>query len=131
MESYEKMLGLYSDSSADGSALREAEKSANNLTGSLNKLSNTWTDTVENILDSDTLKTGVNMLNGLLTGVNNLTDALGSLGSIGLGAGLIAGIKNVGTANYISSPSKNYCFEIADSIVLRPMATIGIGSMPS
>lgn len=131
MESYEKMLGLYSDSSADGSALREAEKSANNLTGSLNKLSNTWTDTVENILDSDTLKTGVNMLNGLLTGVNNLTDALGSLGSIGLGAGLIAGIKNVGTANYISSPSKNYCFEIADSIVLHPMATIGIGSMPS
>lgn len=96
MESYEKMLSLYSDSSADGSALREAEKSTNNLTGSLNKLSNTWTDTVENILDSDTLKTGVNMLNGLLTGVNKLTDALGSLGSIGLGAGLIAGIKNVG-----------------------------------
>ena len=96
MESYEKMLDLYGSSSADGSAFREAEKSANNLTGSLNKLSNTWTDTVENILDSDTLKTGVNMLNGLLTGVNNLTDALGSLGSIGLGVGLWKGIKNAG-----------------------------------
>ena len=88
MESYEKMLNLYSNSSADGSALREAEKSANNLTGSLNKLSNTWTDTIENIVDSKALKLGVNMLNGLLTGVNNLTDALGSLGSVGTIAGI-------------------------------------------
>ena len=88
MESYEKMLDLYSSSSADGSAFREAEKSANNLQGSLNKLSNTWTGTVENILDSSALKTGVNLLNGLLTGVNNLTDALGSLGSIGTIAGI-------------------------------------------
>ena len=36
------------------------------------------------------------MLNGLLTGVNNLTDALGSLGSIGLLGGLYAGYKNFG-----------------------------------
>ena len=96
MESYEKMLGLYSNSSADGSALREAEKSANNLQGSLNKLGNTWTDTVDNIVNSDALKGAVNTLNTLLTGVNKLTDALGSLGSIGLGAGIFAGFKNVG-----------------------------------
>ena len=96
MESYEKMLDLYSSSSADGSAFREAEKSANNLQGSLNKLGNTWTDTVENIANSDTLKGVVNTLNFILTGVNKLTDALGSLGSIGLGAGLFMGLKNVG-----------------------------------
>ena len=94
MDMYDKMLGDYSE--GEGSAWREAEKSANNLTGSLNKLSNTWTDTVENIVDSDTLKFAVNMLNSLLTGVNKLTDALGSLGSIGLGVGLFAGIKNFG-----------------------------------
>lgn len=88
-ESYEDMLDLYNSSSADGSAFREAEKSANNLTGSLNRLSNTWTDTIENIVDSKALKLGVNMLNGLLTGVNNLTDALGSLGSIGTIGGII------------------------------------------
>lgn len=51
------------------------------------------------------------MLNGLLTGVNNLTDALGSLGSIGLGAGLIAGIKNVGRPKMFGL---KLCFEIAE-----------------
>ena len=98
MEGYQKMLDLYNNTSANGSAFKEAEKSANNLSGSLNRLSNTWTDTVENIVNSDTLKGAVNLLNGLLTGVNKLTDALGSLGTIGLGAGLFAGIQNVGQA---------------------------------
>ena len=96
MSGYQKMLDLYNSTSANGSAFKEAEKSSNNLTGSLNRLSNTWTDTVENIVNSDTLKGAVNLLNSLLTGVNKLTDALGSLGTIGLGAGLLAGIKNVG-----------------------------------
>ena len=59
MEGYQKMLDLYNNTSADGSAFREAEKSANNLSGSLNRLSNTWTDTVENIVNSDTLKPNV------------------------------------------------------------------------
>lgn len=84
MESYEKMLDLYSSSSADGSALREAEKSANNLQGSLNKLGNTWTDTVENIANSEGLKTGVSALNGVLTIVNGITSALGTFGTVGL-----------------------------------------------
>lgn len=96
MEGYQKMLDLYNNTSADGSAFREAEKSANNLSGSLNRLSNTWTDTVENIVNSDTLKGGVNLLNTLLTGVNKLTDALGGLGTIGLLGGVGLGIKNVG-----------------------------------
>ena len=96
MSGYQKMLDLYNSTSANGSAFKEAEKSANNLSGSLNRLSNTWTDTVENIVNSDTLKGAVNLLNSLLTGVNKLTDALGSLGTIGLGAGVFAGIKNIG-----------------------------------
>ena len=95
-ESYEQMLELYSSSSADGSAFREAEKSANNLSGSLNKLSNTWTDTVNNILNSDTLTSGVNVLNDLLGLVNKLTESLGSLGTISLIGGGILGVKNAG-----------------------------------
>ena len=96
MSGYQKMLDLYNSTSANGSAFKEAEKSSNNLTGSLNRLSNTWTDTVENIVNSDTLKGAVNLLNSLLTGVNKLTDALGSLGTIGLGAGLLASFKGAG-----------------------------------
>lgn len=75
---------------------REAEKTANSWEGSLNRLSNTWTDTVENIADSDAIVTTINSLNDLLSFVNELTSNLGSVGTIGLGAGLFAGIKNVG-----------------------------------
>lgn len=96
LDAYNEMLALYNSSSADGSAFREAEKSANNLEGSLNKLSNTWTDTVNNIADSDALKFGVNSLEWVLDKVNWITEKLGSLGSIGLGVGLWKGIKNTG-----------------------------------
>jgi len=94
-ESYESMLDLYSQGM--GSAAEEAEKSANNIEGSLNRLSNTWTDTVDNVINSDTILTIVKSLNGLLSVINKVTDKIGSLGTIGLGTGLFAGIKNVGS----------------------------------
>jgi len=50
------MLNLYNSNSANGSALEEAEKSANNLTGSLNKLSNTWTEFINHLVQSDDIK---------------------------------------------------------------------------
>lgn len=91
MESYNHMLELYHSNLATDSSYREAEKSATNLQGSLNKLSNTWTDTVDNILDSKTLTTGVNVLDMLLSGVNDFTDTLGGLGTISiLGGGITA-----------------------------------------
>lgn len=96
MDGYNDMLELYNSNLADDSAFREAEKSANNLSGSLNRLSNTWTDTVENILNSETLKGGIDFLNGALTLVNKLTESLGTLGTIGLGGGIFAGLNNVG-----------------------------------
>lgn len=88
MESYNKMLELYNSNLATDSAFREAEKSANNLSGSLNRLGNTFTDTVENIVSSEFLTNAVNFFNTLLTVVNNLTDALGGLGTVGFGGGI-------------------------------------------
>lgn len=107
---YETMLQQYEDGT--GSMAREAEKTASSLEGSLNRLSNTWTDTIENILSSDSLKSAVNFFNTLLTGVNDLTDALGGLGTIGLGAGLFAGFKNVGINMLVAYLSNYYCFEL-------------------
>ncbi len=120
MGMYDKMLKDYSE--GEGSAFEEAQKSANNLTGSLNRLSNTWTGTVNNIVNSKALTTGVNTLNGLLGIINQITDALGSWGSIGLGAGIFAGFKNVGRPKMYGLT--NYCFEIADNIVLLLMARV-------
>lgn len=93
-ESYESMLDLYSQGM--GSAAEDAEKSASNIEGSLNRLKNTWTDTIENIINSDAILAVTRALNGMLSVVNNITSKLGSLGSIGLGAGIFTGLKNVG-----------------------------------
>ena len=93
---YSKMLDEYSQGS--GSMAVEAEKTSKSWEGSLNRLSNTWTDTVENVANSDAIITLLNGFNGVLSVINNVTDALGSLGTIGVGVGLFAGLKNVGMA---------------------------------
>lgn len=91
---YSQMLTQYADGT--GSMAAEAEKTASSWEGALNRLSSTWTETVGNVADSDAVVTTADALNGLLGIINNVTGALGFLGSIGLGAGLFAGIKNVG-----------------------------------
>lgn len=83
---YEKMLADCAD--ADGFAMNQAAASADNWEGSLNRLSNTWADTIGNLADSGAITSVINGLNGILTVVNKVTGTLGSAGSIGLGAGL-------------------------------------------
>lgn len=83
-ETYQKMLTDYSNGS--GSAMNEAMKSANNWEGSLNRLHNTWVNTVENVANSDAIITIINGTNSLLDVLNKLTSKLGSIGTIGLGA---------------------------------------------
>lgn len=104
-DTYETMLQQYADGT--GSMAREAEKTANSWEGSLNRLENIWTDTVENVANSDAIITVINGFNGLLSIVNEVTSALGSLGTIGLGAGIFAGFKNVGEGKMLPS----ICFE--------------------
>lgn len=94
VEMMDKMLVDYSEGS--GSAMAEAEKSANNLTGTLNKLSNSWTELVNTFVNAGELTSAVNVLNNILQSVTNIVDKLGSLGTIGLGAGLFAGFRNTG-----------------------------------
>ena len=92
MDGLNHMLELYNSNLADNSAYNEAMKSANNWQGSLNKLKNSWTDLVQNFANSDAIIKAINMVDGLVKAV----DKLGAVGTIGLGAGLFAGIKNVG-----------------------------------
>ena len=93
-EQYDKMLGDFGN--ASGSMMSDAEKSANSLDSSLNSLSSTWADTVNNVINSDELTVAVKALNALLSGVNSITEALGSLGTIGVISGGILGAKNLG-----------------------------------
>lgn len=91
----EKMLNDYENASC--SVMEDAMKSTSSLEGSLNRLGNTWTDTVSNMADSTMLSGAVNILNSLLSGINKITSAIGSFGSIGAVTGLFAGLKNVGS----------------------------------
>lgn len=91
---YEKMLKDYAEGS--GSALEEAMKSANNWEGSMNRLGNTFTKVVNNIVKSDAVIAGANGLNSLFSVIDKVTSKLGSLGTIGTIGGAIAGAKGLG-----------------------------------
>lgn len=78
---YETMLGQFE--SGLGSMDQEAAKTADSLEGRLNELSNTWTDTVENVANTDAIKAGVSALNDLLSIVDALTGGFAKISSIG------------------------------------------------
>lgn len=91
-DTYESMLQQYANGT--GSMAAEAEKTANSWEGSLNRLSNTWTDTVGNIINSDAIITAIKSFNSLLSVINSVTGALGSWITIGLGTGITVFVKN-------------------------------------
>lgn len=92
IDDYEKMMKLYSEGT--GSAMIEAQKSASNLEAALNRINNTITDIVDNVLGSQLLTDSANGLNDILGLVNHLTDKLGTLGTISvIGAGVIGANK--------------------------------------
>lgn len=93
---YEKMLKDYAEGS--GSAMEEAMKSANNWEGSINRLDNTFTKIMNNIVNSDAVITITNSFNSLLTVIDKVTSKLGSLGTIGSIGGAYLGAKNWGLA---------------------------------
>ena len=104
---YETMLEEYAYGT--GALAEQAELTANSWEGSLNRLSNTWADTVKNLADSGSTTFAINSLNDILTIVNNLTQSLKPLTIAGLGIGLVAGIKNVGRVKCF--PSHGICLQ--------------------
>jgi TP901 family phage tail tape measure protein len=101
-ESLNEMLDLYHSNLADGSAYKEAMKSANNWEGSLNKLSNSFTDLVQNFIDSDEVIGAINLVNGLVKGIDKLTESVGILGTVGVGAMGFLGAKGHGLTNCVT-----------------------------
>lgn len=85
---YEKMLVDYSEGT--GSAAKEAEKSANNWEGSLNKLSNTWTGFIQNFANSNMITSGLQGLTGIIKIIDTVVSKAGTLETVMgvLGGGL-------------------------------------------
>lgn len=98
MEMFDKMLVDYSEGS--GSAFEESSKSANNLQGRLNALSNSITELVNTFINSDGLTAAVRVLDNLVQGTTKLVDTVSPL-TIGFSAlGGILGSKGFGLKVY-------------------------------
>ena len=87
---------------SNGNALQNNEKYIDSMSGKLQNLENVGKTAWIHILDSEALKSGIDVLSMLIELLDKLASKAGLIGTIGLGAGLFTGIKNVGKRNYIS-----------------------------
>ena len=93
MDDYDKMIKDYSEGS--GSAALEAEKSANNWSGSLNKLKNSWTELTSVFVNSDFAIGAIQGLDKITNSVTDLIDKVGVLPTILGGVGIGSFFKNL------------------------------------
>ena len=76
-----------------GSAMTEHAKWSDSLEARLNKLKASWQSFSQTFMDSGSLKTGVDVLAGLVNGLDKMVNSLGSLGTIGFATGIVKIIK--------------------------------------
>lgn len=79
-----------------GSSDKEMEAVESSLSYKINALKETWVGCVQDMIDRGDLGTIVTGLTKVSEAITFLLDKLGILGTIGLGAGIFSGIKNVG-----------------------------------
>lgn len=94
-----------------GSSEAEMSTIESSLSYKINALKETWVGCVQDIVDRGDLGTIITGLTKLSEGITFVIDKLGILGSLSLGAGIFAGIKNVGRDKMYS-----LSFEYADNI---------------
>lgn len=100
-ESYEDIMGDIDERS--GMAMKNQEEYADSLKGHLGDLEATGQSIWNNILDSEALKGGIDLINTFAKGIEFLTDKIGVFSTLSIGGGLFAGFKNAGKENYISN----------------------------
>lgn len=85
-----------------GSSEAEMSTIESSLSYKINALKETWVGCVQDMIDRGDLGTIITGLTKLSEGITFVIDKLGILGSIGLGAGIFSGIKNIGKC-YVSA----------------------------
>lgn len=87
---------LQSMANSAGNAEAEMAAAMDSIDFKLNKIKETGTGIAQNLFGREDIKSVLDVIGTLADGLDWLTEKLGLLGSIGLGAGLFTGIKNVG-----------------------------------
>ena len=80
-ETFQNILASFNSEQAAGSAMEEAQKSANNWSGSLNKVKNSWSELLNEFANSDNATKVLQSVNSI---IQNITESVksGSLGDI-------------------------------------------------
>ena len=88
---------------AAGSAMQENEKYLNSIEGHINKLTVAYEDLSKTVIESDLLKTGVDFLTSLTSGLNGIMDVFGALPTaIATATAAASAFKNVGRGKLLS-----------------------------
>ena len=74
---YEKMLSEFSQGT--GSALEEAEKTADSWEGRIAKLQNSWDSFINTLTNKEAIKGGISFFDRLIQGATELTNAIGEI----------------------------------------------------
>lgn len=74
---YEKMLSEFSQGT--GSALEEAEKTANSWEGRLNSLQNSWNSFINTLTNKEAVMGGISFFDKLIQGAETLTNVIGEI----------------------------------------------------
>lgn len=116
---------------AHGSAMREFTKATDSLSFKINRLKETGTGVWQNLLDSNLLKTGVDLISHLAGGIELLTKGLGKLGAIstvGTFSTLIMALNGKAFANTTGNKNISAFWDI-NTKGLRKGLTSGVGGI--
>lgn len=98
---------LESMANSAGNADAQMAVAMDSIDYKLNRVKETGTGIAQNLFGREDIKAILDVINSLGEGLDWLTDKLGLLGTLGLGAGLFAGIKNVGKPKMFGF---NFCY---------------------
>ena len=101
-----------SSEEAIGSAEKELNSYLDSIDGKMAQLENRAQEFWFKVIDSETIKNGIDLLSTLLKGATDFVDTVGLLPTILSGVGVALSFKNVGEWNYISKFHSNniICF---------------------
>ena len=99
---YEKMLGEFSQGT--GSALEEAEKTANSWEGRLNSLQNSWDSFINSLTNKTAITSGIFFFDRLIQGAESLTDTIGEIPVVltAVNSAMVAMNKDYGITQFVN-----------------------------
>jgi len=105
---YEKMLSEFSQGT--GSALEEAEKTANSWEGRLNSLQNSWDSFINTLTNKEAIMGGISFFDRLIQGAERLTDTIGEIPVVltTLNTAMTAMKKDYGITQLVNPETKKF-----------------------